>query len=73
MTDALEKCKTAIRENAITGKFQNGIKNAGNQGMEHVDWEGNPRGYEGFLADVFVILSIFFDDAMEVFRVERGL
>ena len=39
------------------GKFQNGVRNAGGQGIDWTDWNGNPTGYEGYLADSFRFLQ----------------
>ena len=37
--------------------FQNGVQNKGNQGIDWTDWAGAPRGYEGYLADVFMFMQ----------------
>jgi len=60
--------KSAIAKNARQGRFRNGIINTGGKGAEHVDWQGKPMGYEGYLADNYVLLTVFFDKALEVFR-----
>jgi hypothetical protein len=39
------------------GKFQNGVRDVGNQGIDWTDWNGKPTGYEGFLADSFRFLQ----------------
>jgi hypothetical protein len=39
------------------GKFQNGVRDAGYQGMDWTDWQGKPTGYEGYLADSFRFLQ----------------
>ncbi|MCL2117239.1 MAG: hypothetical protein FWH27_02310 [Planctomycetaceae bacterium] len=33
------------------GKFQNGVTDAAYQGIDWTDWQGNPTGYEGYLAE----------------------
>jgi hypothetical protein len=37
--------------------FQNGVQNKGNKGIDWTDWTGAPRGYEGYLADVFMFMQ----------------
>ncbi|MHB0959557.1 MAG: alpha-L-rhamnosidase-related protein [Pirellulaceae bacterium] len=39
------------------GQFQNGVRDAGGQGVDWTDWQGNPTGYEGYLADSFRFLQ----------------
>ncbi len=39
------------------GKFQNGVQDAGGQGIDWTDWSGNATGYEGYLADSFRFLQ----------------
>jgi len=33
------------------GKFHNGVTDAAGQGIDWTDWQGNPTGYEGYLAE----------------------
>ncbi len=35
--------------------FQNGVRNEGGQGIDWTTWSGKPCGYEGYLADVFLL------------------
>ncbi len=37
--------------------FQNGVQNKGNEGIDWTNWTGTPKGYEGYLADVFMFLQ----------------
>jgi hypothetical protein len=37
--------------------FQNGVQNKGNEGIDWTNWKGAPRGYEGYLADVFMFMQ----------------
>ena len=37
--------------------FQNGVQNEANKGIDWTTWDGAPRGYEGYLADVFMFLQ----------------
>lgn len=37
--------------------FQNGVQNKANAGIDWTTWNGAPRGYEGYLADVFMFLQ----------------
>jgi hypothetical protein len=37
--------------------FQNGVQNKGNEGIDWTDWKGAPKGYEGYLADVFMFMQ----------------
>ena len=37
--------------------FENGVRNKANQGIDWTTWNGEPRGYEGYLADVFMFLQ----------------
>jgi hypothetical protein len=41
---------------AKTG-FQNGVQNKGNEGVDWTNWTGAPKGYEGYLADVFIFMQ----------------
>ena len=43
----------AMLERQAQGKFQNGVRDAGGQGIDWTDWNGNATGYEGYLADSF--------------------
>jgi hypothetical protein len=52
--DALLK---AMLERQAAGKFQNGVRDAAQQGIDWTDWQGNATGYEGYLADSFRFLQ----------------
>ena len=43
------------RQNAVG--FQNGVQNRANRGVDWTNWKGEPKGYEGYLADVFIFLQ----------------
>ena len=47
----------AMLQRQMQGGFQNGVRDAGNQGIDWTDWQGNPTGYEGYLADSFRFLQ----------------
>ena len=47
----------AMLQRQAEGKFQNGVRDAGMQGIDWTDWKGNPTGYEGYLADSFRFLQ----------------
>ncbi len=47
----------AMLERQAQGKFQNGVRDAGGQGIDWTDWNGNATGYEGYLADSFRFLQ----------------
>jgi hypothetical protein len=37
--------------------FQNGVQNSANKGIDWTNWDGEPKGYEGYLADVFIFMQ----------------
>ena len=37
--------------------FQNGVQNKANEGIDWTNWTGAPKGYEGYLADVFMLMQ----------------
>ncbi len=37
--------------------FQNGVQNQANKGIDWTNWNGAPKGYEGYLADVFMFMQ----------------
>ncbi len=47
----------AMLQRQSKGQFQNGVRDAGDQGIDWTDWQGNPTGYEGYLADSFRFLQ----------------
>jgi len=55
--DRADKVLRAMLERQQRGEFQNGVRDAGGQGIDWTDWEGKPTGYEGYLADSFRFLQ----------------
>ncbi|MBI3119777.1 MAG: hypothetical protein HYZ00_13875 [Candidatus Hydrogenedentes bacterium] len=47
----------AMLERLTRGGFQNGVINAYPKGMDWTTWDGEPAGYEGYLADSFRFLQ----------------
>jgi|GEM_PF-154431 len=47
----------AMLERQRRGEFQNGVRDAGGQGIDWTSWDGKPTGYEGYLADSFRFLQ----------------
>jgi len=47
----------AMLERQIKSGFQNGVRNSANQGIDWTNWTGAPKGYEGYLADVFIFMQ----------------
>ncbi len=47
----------AMLERQQRGEFQNGVRDAGGQGIDWTSWDGKPTGYEGYLADSFRFLQ----------------
>jgi hypothetical protein len=37
--------------------FENGVQNKANEGIDWTNWTGAPKGYEGYLADVFIFMQ----------------
>ena len=37
--------------------FQNGVQNKADEGIDWTTWNGEPKGYEGYLADVFMFMQ----------------
>jgi hypothetical protein len=52
-----DKVLRAMLQRQAQGKFQNGVRDAGGQGIDWTDWQGNATGYEGYLADSFRFLQ----------------
>ena len=40
-----------------TSGFQNGVRDKANEGVDWTTWNGAARGYEGYLADVFMFMQ----------------
>jgi hypothetical protein len=51
-----EILRSMLERHAGVG-FQNGVQNKANQGIDCTDWTGVPRGYDGYLADVFMFVQ----------------
>jgi hypothetical protein len=47
----------AMLQRHATVGFQNGVQNEANKGIDWTNWTGEPRGYEGYLADVFMFMQ----------------
>ncbi len=47
----------AMLRRQAAGGFQNGVTDAALRGIDWTDWQGNPTGYEGYLADSFRFLQ----------------
>jgi len=47
----------AMLARQMRGEFQNGVRDAGMQGIDWTTWDGKPSGYEGYLADSFRFLQ----------------
>lgn len=52
-----DKILRAMLERQAQGGFQNGAVNAYPKGMDWTTWDGQPAGYEGYLADSFRFLQ----------------
>lgn len=51
-----EMLQAMLRRQASIG-FHNGVQNRANEGIDWTNWTGAPKGYEGYLADVFMLLQ----------------
>lgn len=47
----------AMLARQATVGFQNGVRDKGGEGIDWTSWNGEPRGYEGYLADVFMFIQ----------------
>jgi hypothetical protein len=59
-SDLVERADRVLRamlERQKRGEFQNGVRDAGGEGIDWTDWQGKPTGYEGYLADSFRFLQ----------------
>jgi len=52
-----DKVLRAMLERQMRGEFENGVRDAGMQGIDWTTWDGRPSGYEGYLADSFRFLQ----------------
>ena len=55
-TEDADRVLRAMLERQQKGLFQNGIVNENPKGLEWATWDGQPCGYEGYLADVYFFL-----------------
>ena len=53
-----ERVLRAILGRQQSGGFQNGVQNSEYKGIDWTTWDGQPCGYEGYLADVYYFLLI---------------
>jgi hypothetical protein len=54
---AADKVLRRMLERQQRGGFQNGEQNAAEKGIDWTTWNGEPCGYEGYLADVYNFLT----------------
>jgi Bacterial alpha-L-rhamnosidase 6 hairpin glycosidase domain len=54
---AADRVLRAMLARQQQGGFQNGVQNAAYKGIDWTTWDGQPCGYEGFLADVYYFLQ----------------
>jgi hypothetical protein len=47
----------AMLDRQATLGFQNGVRDKGGEGIDWTSWNGAPKGYEGYLADVFMFIQ----------------
>jgi hypothetical protein len=47
----------AMLDRQVTIGFQNGVRDKGGEGIDWTTWDGAPKGYEGYLADVFMFMQ----------------
>lgn len=52
-----DRVLSAMLDRQATSGFHNGVQNKANEGIDWTTWSGEPRGYEGYLADVFVFMQ----------------
>lgn len=56
-TERADRVLDAMLTRQTEGRFQNGVQDAAGLGIDWTDWQGNPTGYEGYLADSFRFLQ----------------
>jgi hypothetical protein len=56
-TERGDKLLRAMLDRQATIGFQNGVQNKANKGIDWTTWNGEARGYEGYLADVFIFMQ----------------
>jgi hypothetical protein len=47
----------AMLPRQFRGEFQNGVQDQASKGIDWTTWDGQPSGYEGYLADSFRFLQ----------------
>jgi hypothetical protein len=52
-----DKVLRAMVDRQATVGFQNGVRNREDEGIDWTTWNGAPKGYEGYLADVFMFMQ----------------
>ena len=57
MPDRADHALRAMLGRQARGGFQNGVRNKGGEGIDWTTWNGQPCGYEGYLADVYYFLQ----------------
>jgi hypothetical protein len=57
LVDRADRVLQAMLERQKRGEFQNGVRDAGGEGIDWTSWDGKPTGYEGYLADSFRFLQ----------------
>ncbi len=55
--DRADNVLRAMLERQRRGEFENGVRDAGSEGIDWTTWDGKPSGYEGYLADSFRFLQ----------------
>src|SRR5205814_7445692 len=55
--DKADKVLAAMLDRQSRGEFQNGVTDAAMKGIDWTTWDGQPSGYEGYLADSFRFLQ----------------
>lgn len=57
LVDRADAALRAMLERQERGEFQNGVRDATFKGIDWTTWDGQPSGYEGYLADSFRFLQ----------------
>ena len=52
-----DKILRAMLDGQAAAGFQNGVQNKADEGIDWTTWNGEPKGYEGYLADVFMFMQ----------------
>jgi hypothetical protein len=56
-SEKADKLLRAMLDRQAKTGFQNGVQNRANRGIDWTNWNGAPKGYEGYLADVFMFMQ----------------